>query len=403
MAVKRRVAVLFGGRAPEHDVSIVSGLQALGAIDTGAYEAFPVYLSMQGEWFVGDALRDRANYIPNDEIRRGLTQVTLDATSDGEGLLMPRKRNLFGGAKPVALDVALLAFHGNQGEDGQLQGLFEMASVPYTGMRTLASAAFMDKTVTKRLLSGQDIPQLDCVALHRPADGVMMSGAALAEVVGNAKLPACVKPCHLGSSIGVAKVDDMEQLREVLPSIFRLDSVAIVEPFVTNLVEYNVSVSRFGGEIRTSAIERPKRASELLDFKEKYMSGGGGKKGGTKSPGAASEGMLSLTRDINPDIPAELEANIRKWASAAFEAVGGTGAPRIDFLGDEETGEIWLNEVNPCPGSFGYFLWEAVDPPILFTELLSKLIEEAVEEFRNSRLPADPTPKDARLFQRPYE
>ena len=403
MAVKGRVAVLFGGRAPEHDVSIVSGLQALGAIDTGAYEAFPVYLSMQGEWFVGDALRDRANYIPNDEIRRGLTHVTLDATSDGEGLLVPRKRNLFGGAKPVAFDVALLAFHGNQGEDGQLQGLFEMAGVPYTGMRTLASAAFMDKMVTKRLLSGQDIPQLDCVALHRPADGVMMSGAALAEVVGNVKLPACVKPCHLGSSIGVARVDDMEQLREVLPSIFRLDPVAIVEPFVTNLVEYNVSVSRFGGEIRTSAIERPKRASELLDFKEKYMSGGGGKKGGTKSPGAASEGMLSLTRDINPDIPAELEANIRKWASAAFEAVGGTGAPRIDFLGDEETGEIWLNEVNPCPGSFGYFLWEAADPPILFTELLSKLIEEAVEEFRNSRLPADPTPKDARLFQRPYE
>ena len=403
MAVKRRVAVLFGGRAPEHDVSIVSGLQGLGAIDTGAYEAFPVYLSMQGEWFVGDALRDRANYIPNDEIRRGLTQVTLDATSDGEGLLVPRKRNLFGGAKPVAFDVALLAFHGNQGEDGQLQGLFEMAGVPYTGMRTLASAVFMDKTVTKRLLSGQDIPQLDCVALHRPADGVMMSGAALAEVVGNAKLPACVKPCHLGSSIGVAKVDDMEQLREVLPSIFRLDPVAIVEPFVTNLVEYNVSVSRFGGEIRTSAIERPKRASELLDFKEKYMSGGDGKKGGTKSPGAASEGMLSLTRDINPDIPAELEANIRKWALAAFEAVGGTGAPRIDFLGDEETGEIWLNEVNPCPGSFGYFLWEAADPPVLFTELLSKLIEEAVEEFRNSRLPADPTPKDARLFKRPYE
>ena len=112
---------------------------------------------------------------------------------------------------------------------------------------------------------------------------------------------------------------------------------------------------------------------------------------------------MSLTRDINPDIPAELEANIRKWASAAFEAVGGTGAPRIDFLGDEETGEIWLNEVNPCPGSFGYFLWEVADPPILFTELLSKLIEEAVEEFRNSRLPADPTPKDARLFKRPYE
>ena len=117
------------------------------------------------------------------------------------------------------------------------------------------------------------------------------------------------------------------------------------------------------------------------------MSGGGGKKGGTKVPGAASEGMLSLTRDINPDIPAELEANIRKWASAAFEAVGGTGAPRIDFLGDEETGEIWLNEVNPCPGSFGYFLWETADAPMLFTELRSKLFVEAVEEFGTHACP----------------
>lgn len=403
MAVKRRVAVLFGGRSPEHDVSIISGLQALDAVDAGTYDTFPVYISMQGEWFIGDALRDRANYIPNDEIRRSLTQVNLEATSDGEGLLVARESGWFGRHKPAVFDVALLAFHGNQGEDGQIQGLFEMANVPYTGMRTLASAALMDKSVTKRLLSGQDIPQLDGIALRRPADGVVLSDAALEEAIGNAQFPACVKPCHLGSSIGVAKVDNMEELREILPVIFRLDPVAVIEPFVPNLVEFNVSVSCFGGEMRTSAIERPKRASELLDFREKYMSGSRGEKSGVKSPGSPSEGMLSLTRDINPEIPPELEINIKKWAVAAFEAAGGTGAPRIDFLGDEETGELWFNEVNPCPGSFGYFLWEAADPPILFTELLSDLIEEAIEEFRNSRLPADPAPKDARLFKRPYE
>jgi D-alanine-D-alanine ligase len=402
MTAKRRVAVLFGGRSPEHDVSIVSGLQALGAIDSAAYDAFPVYLSTQGDWFVGEALRERGNYLPDDNTRRALTEVTLDATAEGEGRLMPRKSGFFGGAKPVAFDVALLAFHGNQGEDGQIQGLFEMAGIPYTGMRTMASAALMDKAVTKRLLAGQEIPQLDCVALRRPDNGVVLTGAALADAVGNAKFPACVKPCHLGSSIGVAKVDDMEALREVLPGIFRLDPVAILEPFVPNLVEYNVSVSAFDGEIRTSAIERPKRVSELLDFKEKYMSGGG-KKGGAKSPGTASEGMLSLTRDINPEIDPALEANIRNWAAAAFRSIGGTGAPRIDFLGDAATGELWLNEVNPCPGSFGYFLWEAADPPFLFTELLTHLIEEAVREFRNSRLPADPTPREARLFKRPYE
>lgn len=403
MAAKRRVAVFFGGRSPEHDVSIVSGLQALGAVDTGTYDAFPVYISSQGEWFVGDALRERSNYLPDDNMRRALTEVMLDSSDDGKGRLLPRKSGLFGRAKSVDFDVALLAFHGSQGEDGQIQGLLEMAGIPYTGMRTMASATLMDKAVTKHILAAHEIPQLDCAVLRRPADGGILSGSAVADAVGNAKFPACVKPCHLGSSIGVAKVDDMEELREVLPSIFRLDPVAIMEPFVPNLVEYNIAVSSFDGDVRTSAIECPKRVSELLDFKEKYMSGGGGKKGGSKSPGTASEGMLSLTRDINPDIPAELEANIRAWAAAAFHSVGGTGAPRIDFLGNSETGELWLNEVNPCPGSFGYFLWEAADPPMLFTELLGNLIEEAVGEFRNSRLPSDPTPKEARLFKRPYE
>jgi D-alanine-D-alanine ligase len=403
MMTKRRVAVLFGGRSPEHDVSIVTGLQALGAVDASAYDAFPVYISRQGGWFVGDALRDRENYLPDDNTRRSLTEVMLDATDDGDGQLVARKSGMFGRGKSVTFNVALLAFHGNQGEDGQIQGLFEMAGVPYTGMRTMASAALMDKSVTKRLLAGQGIPQLGCTVLHRSADGVILTDAVVAEAVGNATFPACVKPCHLGSSIGVAKVNDMAELRAVLPSIFRLDPVAIVEPFVPNLVEYNVAVSAFGGEVRTSAIERPKRSAELLDFKEKYMSGGGGKKGGSKAPGTASEGMLSLTRDINPNIPAALETNIRDWAAAAFAAVSGTGAPRIDFLNDSETGELWLNEVNPCPGSFGYFLWEAATPSMLFTELLSHLIEEAVGEFRNSRLPSDPTPKDARLFKRPYE
>jgi D-alanine-D-alanine ligase len=403
MMTKRRVAVLFGGRSPEHDVSIVTGLQALGAVDASAYDAFPVYISRQGGWFVGDALRDRENYLPDDNTRRSLTEVMLDATDDGDGQLVARKSGMFGRGKSVTFNVALLAFHGNQGEDGQIQGLFEMAGVPYTGMRTMASAALMDKSVTKRLLAGQDIPQLGCTVLRRSADGVILTDAVVAEAVGNATFPACVKPCHLGSSIGVAKVNDMAELRAVLPSIFRLDPVAIVEPFVPNLVEYNVAVSAFGGEVRTSAIERPKRSAELLDFKEKYMSGGGGKKGGSKAPGTASEGMLSLTRDINPNIPAALETNIRDWAAAAFAAVSGTGAPRIDFLNDSETGELWLNEVNPCPGSFGYFLWEAATPSMLFTELLSHLIEEAVGEFRNSRLPSDPTPKDARLFKRPYE
>jgi D-alanine-D-alanine ligase len=168
---------------------------------------------------------------------------------------------------------------------------------------------------------------------------------------------------------------------------------------VPNLVEYNLSVTRIGGSVRTSVIEKPKRAEELLDFRQKYLSGGNGKVG-TKDAGESSQGMLSLIREINPTIPAGLEANLRRWAIAAFEAVDGTGAPRVDFYCDEATGEVWLNEVNPCPGSFGYFLWEAAQPPLRFTALLSLLIEEALARHRESQLPDDPVPADARLLRR---
>lgn len=405
MAGKMRVAVLFGGRAPEHDVSIVTGLQALGAVDSTRFEAFPVYITTRGDWYVGDALRQRATYIPDRNALEGLTRVTLDLTARGEGRLMPLSGGgLFSKPKPIPFDVALPAFHGNIGEDGKIQGLFDTAGLPYTGMRTLASAVLMDKALTKRALAGGDIPLLGGGYVDRPAQGLIPDRAQVEAAVKQSGLPACVKPVHLGSSIGVSKVESLDELLEVLPGLFRLDDRAVVEPYVPNLVEYNVAVARIGGRIRTSAIERPKRSDDLLDFKQKYMSGGGksGEKGGGKTPGQISQGMLSLTRDLNPDLPDGADEKIRRWAAEAFEIVGGTGAPRIDFLSDEKTGEIWLNEINPCPGSFGYFLWEALaEGPLLFTELLTHLIEEAVAVSRATQLPDDPVPPDARLFRRP--
>jgi D-alanine-D-alanine ligase len=225
------------------------------------------------------------------------------------------------------------------------------------------------------------------------------SAETLQEAMRNIGFPCIVKPAHLGSSIGVGKADNVEEVRALLPTIFRLDRQAVIEPFVPNLAEYNLAVARIGGTVRTSAIEKPKRAEELLDFRQKYMSGDDGKAGGSKNAGA-SQGMLSLTREINPSLPAEMEAKLRRWAVAAFEAVDGTGAPRIDFYCNEATGEVWLNEVNPCPGSFGYFLWEAADPPLGFTALLSFLIEEAMARHRESQLPDDPVPPEARLLRR---
>lgn len=397
---KTRVAVLFGGRSPEHDVSVVTGLQALNALDAAKYEAFPLYIATDGAWFTGDALRQRANYIPDEALRKTLIRVDLDLSA-GKGVLTPRSAGgLFAKApKPIEFDVALLAFHGAMGEDGPIQGVFEMANVPYTGMRVLGSAILMDKAMTKHVLRSRGVPLLPDAVIHRPATGLVPDKAVIEDALKGLRFPVIVKPAHMGSSIGVAKADDLETVRAVLPAIFKFDTTAIIEPFVDNLVEYNVAVAKLGGALATSAIERPKRSSELLDFKTKYMSGGGKKTG--KQPGASSQGMLSLTRDINPDLPADRAALIRDAAMEAFRAVGGAGTPRIDFLSNEKTGEVWLNEVNPCPGSFAYFLWEAADKPVMFTSLLDRLIEEAKTLHRAAQLPNDPTPADARLFKRP--
>ena len=391
--------MIFGGRSPEHDISVVTGLQVLQAVDSDRYEAFPLYVTPQGEWLVGDLLADRANYLPDRNVRQQLTSVIPDVTAQGKGILLPREQGLFRKRPPVTFDVALPAFHGTIGEDGQMQGLLETAGVPYTGMRTMAAAVLMNKAATKRVLRDAKIPMLPVVVIPKPEQGLIIEPGALRALVGDTRFPAVIKPNHLGSSIGVAKVDNVDELAAVLPGIFKLDRSAILEPFVPNLREYNVSVCRFGREVRTSAIEMPKSSQELLDFREKYLPTGG--KMGTKTPGQSSQGMLSLTRDINPGLPPDQEKNMRTWAQQAFLAVDGTGVPRVDFLADSKSGEIWLNEINPCPGSFGFFLWEAAAQPVLFTNLLTHLIEEALAQHRRRDMPSDPTPEEARLFKRP--
>ena len=401
---KKTVAVFFGGRSPEHDVSVVSGLQVLSAIDESKYDAFPVYIAPDGQWRIGDVLRDRSNYLLNEETLKQTKAVTLDPIATRGGRLISHKKGLFGKAEPIEFDIAVPCFHGLYGEDGNIQGLFELFNIPYSGMRTLASSVLMDKVATKRILKEFGVPTLPYAVLKRPEKGLMLPKDEIQEQVKHLKFPCIIKPVHLGSSIGVAKVDSPEDIKATLPTIFEFDDAAILEPFVENLVEYNVAVSKAFGELSYSAIERPKATDELLDFKQKYLSGKdsktGEKMGGTKEVGAISEGMLSLTRELNPDLDKKQTNQIKENAAAMFESVGGTGAPRIDFICDSKSGEIWLNEVNPIPGSFGYFLWEAAEDSKLFSELLTALIEEALRENMARTLPKDPVPKDARLFKR---
>ncbi len=406
---KKTVAIFYGGPSPEHDVSVVTALQISQAIDTELYQPLLVYISPNGQWYIGEQLKDRKNYIFDVESIKSLTAVTLDTNrSNGmqrAGRLIPLKKSLFAPKICAEFDIAIPAFHGLFGEDGSIQGLFEQLSIPYAGMRVMTSSILMDKVSTKYLMAGIGIECLPFTELKREGLSTILNEEYITTQMKDAKLnfPCIIKPTHLGSSIGVAKVTSVAEISSSLTSIFKMDDSAILEPFVENLVEYNVAVNRFNDNISLSAIERPKSNDELLDFKQKYMSGSnksGDKMGGQKNPGAISQGMLSLTRDLNPDMPKDMQDKLEKWATILFEKTPCTGAPRIDFIANSKTNDIWLNEVNPFPGSIGYFLWEASDNPMLFTELLNALIKEAITEHKKRRLPKDPVPKDARLLKR---
>ncbi|MCC5984695.1 MAG: hypothetical protein JJU42_10050 [Rhodobacteraceae bacterium] len=373
------VAVIFGGASQEHDVSVVSAQQLMDAADARAINVIPVYMDFENRLFTGPRLRDVAAFRPRPG---GLREVRFAWGEEGPELLGPGLR------QPV--DCALPVMHGPFGEDGRIHGALELVGVPVTGFSASASAIAMRKDATKTLVQSAGVRVLDHVAVTRQQRGAL--GAALDEVEAQLGLPVVVKPANLGSSIGVGLAKARADIPALVEYVLRQDDLALIEPQVPDLVEYNIAMMWRDGEVVFSAIEQPKSGAELLDFREKYLSSGGTK-------GALpSEGMLSLTREINPDLPGELRARIHDQARRAFVILGGRGAPRIDFMCNRATGELWFNEINPIPGSYGFFLWEAAAAPLLYPELIAHLVDEAmrgtVKRFD------DPVPQDAWLLPR---
>ena len=403
---KKCVAVVFGGRSAEHDVSVLTGLQAIEAVDQARFDTLPVYVDPQGRWWTGDALLSRKNYPLTDQLRKGLTPLLLDlaAGTAGQAQFITLKSGMMGQkATPLPFDLIVPAIHGSNGEDGTLQGLLEFGDIPYSGSTTLGAAIAMDKLAAKRLARDRDIPVLPEVAIARPSDGQFLDQGELEKSLiaefGHIEFPLIAKPVSLGSSIGVQRVEDIDGLMAALISIFKLDHRAMVEPCVTPLKEYNVAVRRKAdGSLVSSAIERPKTPGEVLDFQGKYLAGN--KAGAPKLDGPPSEGMVSLSREINPGcILPEVEQTIRNHAVALFDALDLGGSVRFDFLANADTQEIWFNEANTIPGSFAYFLWEAAEERISFRELMTGMIEEGFSRQRTSLRITDVAAAGAQIFK----
>ncbi len=369
--MKTRVAVLFGGRSVEHEVSIISGLQAYHAIDRDRYEPLAVYISKDNSFYVGEGIDQVESYKNMPQCLARATRVLPIAAGGGTVELIRYPMKKFGSNVVAAFDVAVPVVHGTNVEDGTLMGQLELLCVPYAACDVTSSAVGMDKFLMKAALRQAALPVLEAVQ-YSGREIAVEGDRVLDEVESRFSYPVIVKPVNLGSSVGISKAGDRAALRAALDEASGFSARVLVEPAVTHLREINCAVLGDADEAIPSVCERPVNTDDILSYRDKYISGG---KGGGKSGG-----MSSLKRICPADIPDELAATVQELAVKTFRALGCTGVARIDFLNDTESGELWINEINTIPGSLAFYLWEAAG--ISFAELMNRLIELAFKRHR---------------------
>jgi len=365
--MKPNIGVIFGGMSVEHEVSIISGLQALHAIDKNQYNGVPIYISKQGKWYSGEALAEIANYENIPELMKQVTEVI--PTGHQEQLLLQRKENkLFKNSTVESIDVAFPVIHGSHGEDGSLQGLLEMFNVPYSGCDISSSAIAMDKLLAKVVLKSYDLPIVDYVSFDIN-QWFSEQENLIKKTEEQLGFPVIVKPSNLGSSIGISVAENRAEFIEAVENAGQFTQSILIEKLVENLKELNCSVLGNQKEAQASAIEEPIRSSKMLNFTDKYE--GGGK----------SKGITSTERILPAEMDKELRAQISNMAKQVFNYIGANGVIRIDFLQDMDTQKVYVNEINTIPGSLSFYLWE--ESGLSFTDLTSKIIELALERSRD--------------------
>lgn len=368
--MKINVAVLFGGKSVEHEVSVISAVQAMQSIDESKYAVFPVYITKSNELYYSESMRDIEEFKNIPALISKSERINIE-TSSGRTYLVPQRKKLFAKQKPIAaVDVAFPIVHGTNVEDGALQGFLKTLNLPFVGCDVLSSAVCMDKYAMKVMLRDAGFPVLPGIRFtsqdYRSEQSVVKS------IEESFKYPVIVKPVNLGSSVGISKADNTRELEDALELAFGFAERVLVEPAVTPLREINCSVLGDYTEAEASELEEPLSADKILSYKDKYMDGG--KKAG------GSKGMSSLKRKIPADIPADTAESIKKTAVDAFKYLDCNGVVRIDFLMNTDTGEFWINEFNTIPGSLAFYLWEPVG--VKYPQLLDKMISLALKRQR---------------------
>ena len=373
--MKIKVGVLFGGKSTEHDISIISAIQAIKSLDKSKYDIVPIYITKNNEFYVGDEIGEIKSYTKLDLLLKNSQRVILANVGNKFNLIKyPIKK--FSSPIYDSIDVAFPIVHGTNVEDGTLQGFLSMLNIPFVGCDVTSSAVGMDKYVMKTVLKENNIPVLDCIRFTSKdfEESVSDIITKTEEKIG---YPVIVKPINLGSSIGISKADNKDQLEKALELAFDYGDKILIERAIVNLKEINCSVLGDSEDASASECEQPLNGDEILTFENKYMSGAKGSKGGTKE---SQSGMASLSRKIPADIDDKTRDEIRTLAVDAFKALGCNGVIRIDFMIDTATDTVYANEINTIPGSLSFYLWEPMGLP--YGKLLDNMINLAFKRER---------------------
>lgn len=366
-----KVGVFFGGKSVEHEVSVISGIQALKAFNSEKYEAIPIYITKENEMYTGEAIGDIKNYKNIPELLKNSIRIFL-ICEQGKLNMVRYPEKKIGNSMVDYIDVAFPVVHGANVEDGSLQGFLRHYNVPLAGCDVMASAVTMDKYVMKTVLKDNDIPVLDCVTLH-VTDYQADVETACRKVEDKIAYPVIVKPVNLGSSVGIKVARNREGLVEALEYAYEFSQKVLIEKAIENLREINCSVLGDYESAQASECEEPISNDEILSYEDKYVAGN---KGG-------SEGMRTARRELPANIAPELREKIREFAVKTFKVLDCNGVSRIDFMIDKDTDEVYVNEINPIPGSLAFYLWEAMGKP--YSELLDDMVKLALKREREEK------------------
>lgn len=367
--MKTNIGVFFGGRSTEHEISVISASQAMHAINREKYDVTPIYISKQGKWYTGDALFDVANYRDIKQLLAKCEEVYMEPTFDDYNLYR-KKKPLFGSNVVTRLDVVIPVLHGSNGEDGIFEGVLESIGIPFAGCNTLSSANGMDKITMKMILQACDIPVVDYV-WFTDKQWFSQRDALIEKIEKKIGYPVIVKPANLGSSVGIGRAVDRQQLIEKVDEAEKYSTRIIVEDMVEDLQEINCSVLGDCDDYRASVCEEPIKSGEILSYQDKYM-------GGTKG----AKGMQASQKRIPAELPAEETERIQFLAGETFRVLSCHGVSRVDVIIDRKTRDIYVNEINTIPGSLSFYLWEAAGLP--FERLMDTLVSLAVKRKRES-------------------